>query len=145
MAWIEPVTNRTSGAARMTYNDMTRIAGDVAFLQTDILGAATISKTTWYQNDIITVELWHEILDAITELGNTTGTTLLDMSDYMGYDNINNVETNLLLCYGGTASVEDMQAYGDSIVDEDDGAAYIADATFLSNDTMNTWTDIIGG
>ena len=143
MAWITPVTNRTSGDARMTAADMDRITGDVAFLQEEYLGSATISKTTWTQDDIITTTFWAELLDAIEDMLDAISATGETMTTDMTFENINAVETNLLLIYGSTDNISDMTAYNESIVGEDE-EVYLDDTTFLENGTIaaiSAWLD----
>ena len=111
--WTEPVTSRSSGSERMTYQDMNRITGNLAWLyvQCGEYGIAVsgpiISKTNWIQNDIITVAGWEEIL---TCLGNICDaiqyTKPTEPDNAMIYTNINNVEQIELDCFGILASYE---------------------------------------
>ena len=98
-AWIQPVFDRENENARMRVADMNRITGNVDYLYTALQQAGytvegqTISKTSWQQNDIITVEEWAELLQCIAHLCDAVGyspTYTLTMS--MNYNNINNVE-----------------------------------------------------
>lgn len=102
--WIEPVTNRTSGQARMTYVDMNRIAGNLDYLVgvlADInITAQAPSKTDWTQNDIVSIEDWQSItesLDSIRSGLQFAGAGLVD--NQMTYTNINELERLTLEAY----------------------------------------------
>lgn len=113
--WTEPVTSRSSGSERMTYQDMNRITVNLAWLYAQcgeigiMVSGSIISKTNWIQNDIITVAEWEEIL---TCLGNICDaiqyTKQTEPSNSMFYTNINNVEQIELDCYGVLASYENI-------------------------------------
>lgn len=141
MAWVTPVTDR-SGPVLFTPSDMARITGDVAYLQEDFLGSATISQTSWRNEDIITVTFWHEMLDDITALLTFTGITGETMTDSLDYANLNNIETNLLRMYGQTAGVDDFTVYGETIA-EDGGLVDLNDYTLL--DDIAALEEIVGG
>ena len=118
--WIEPVTNRSSTTDRMTYEDMNRITGNLAWLyaQCGEIGltvpGSIISKTEWIQNDIITVAEWAEILACLANICTAVEYTSAQPNDRMIYGNINTVEQIELDCYGVLASYEhipDMNHY----------------------------------
>lgn len=111
MGWIEPVTNRIAGA-RMTYIDMNRITGNLAYLTEDLTdygkyGGQTIAKTEWIRNDYVTRPDWENILDVLEDVRITLGMMESDdpsnpfpVADFStGYENINNVEELTLLAY----------------------------------------------
>lgn len=112
--WIEPVTNRSSTTDRMTYEDMNRITGNLAWLyaQCGEMGltvpGSIISKTNWVQNDIITVSEWAEILTCLANICTAVEYTSAQPTDRMTYGNINNVERIELDCYGVLASYENI-------------------------------------
>lgn len=106
MAWIQPVTDRLNGSARMTYIDMNRITGNLAFLYDFIReqgvtpAGSPYSKTNWTQNDIITTAEWTELLTCLTNVCaavNYTPDTA--PTSAMTYTNINNVEKIELVVY----------------------------------------------
>lgn len=143
MAWIEPVTDRQSGGSLMTYEDMNRITGNVAYLQEALLGSATMSKTTWTQDDFISVTIWHEIIDSIDEMADMLGVINLGMTDEMIYTNINYVESLCLQIYNALNNqVEDVTVYDTSVVDDNE-AAEITDTSMLEQTTINIWNSII--
>lgn len=90
--WTTPVTDRMDGTATMTYVDMNRITQNVAHLQEEIYGAATISKTSWTRNDIIDVGLWTEILSSLRQMAYDRGIAARTMTNEMFFNNINAVE-----------------------------------------------------
>lgn len=143
MAWIEPVTDRQSGGSLMTYEDMNRITGNVAYLQEALLGSATMSKTTWTRDDFISVTIWHEIIDSIDEMADMLGVINLGMTDEMIYTNINYVESLCLQIYNALNNqVEDVTVYDASVVDDNE-AAEITDTSMLEQTTINIWNNII--
>lgn len=144
MAWITPVTDRADGTTLLTPADMDRITGDVAFLQEEYNGVATISQTSWRNEDILTATFWHEMLTAITSLLTAIGITGETMTDDLTYSNLNNIETNLLRLYGQTADVTDFTAYGDTLT-EDGGDVDINDYTVLESTTVGALEEITGG
>lgn len=79
MPWITPVTNRTSGKARMTYIDMNRISGNVSYLYNYALEhgyeveGGDVVKTSWTQNDIVTVSEWESIQSVLSAVRNAAG------------------------------------------------------------------------
>lgn len=97
--WTQPVTTRSSGSERMTYEDMNRITENLAYLAEDYLpGLGFIVqipslKTTWANNDIITREDWAAILDAIEVMANAIVLEYTAPSYAMTWDNINLVES----------------------------------------------------
>ena len=114
MAWITPVTNRTDGTARMTYTDMERITGNIAYLydlcqdQGIPIAGSRISKTTWIRNDIITVAQWAEILTCLANARDAVGYPAQDPTDQMTWDNINEVERITAAVYGAIQAYEHM-------------------------------------
>ncbi len=111
MAWIEPVTNRITGA-RMTYIDMNRITGNLDYLTADLsdfgkYAGRTIAKTEWIRNDYVTRPDWKNILDVLEDVRIAIGMTESDYPENpfpeanfsTGYENINNVEKLTLMAY----------------------------------------------
>lgn len=119
--WIEPVTNRSSGTDRMTYEDMNRITVNLAWLYAQCgemgisVSGSIISKTNWIQNDIITIAEWSEILTCLDNVCDAIQfSKQTEPNNAMTYTNINNVERIELDCYGVLASYEhipDMNHY----------------------------------
>lgn len=144
MAWINPITNRESGATRLTAEDMQRIADDIVYLENEWTGSSTFPWTTWSTNTIITIEKWTDIRNAITALLTTSSAVGLTMTDAMTYTNLNNVETNLLRIYQAQIGLSDFTAYSESVVNESE-EAIINDATFMDQSTLDAWYNITGG
>lgn len=99
MAWITPVTDRESGAARMTHTDMNRIVGNINHLRAlaiekgKTIDQEPISKASWIRDDIITVLQWREILNLLFELARAVNYSYtIEPDDGMNYLNINNIE-----------------------------------------------------
>lgn len=113
--WIEPVTNRASGSARMTYKDMNRITGNLVWLY-DYLTAEGVtvsgsaySKTNWTQNDIITVAEWNELLTCLGNVCTAIGyQPETNPTSTMSYTNINNVETIEHVCHDMATILDDL-------------------------------------
>lgn len=104
--WTDPVTDRTGGSDKMTYEDMNRITENLAWLYTECgeqgisISGSIISKTTWTQNDIITVGNWTEILTCLANVYNAVGYVPVQVPDnQMLWTNINQVETIEYDCY----------------------------------------------
>lgn len=104
--WTEPVTNRADSSERMTYIDMNRITQNLAWLyaecqeQNITVTGSIISKTTWVNNDIITVEEWAEILTCLDNVCNAVSYTPASTPTYdMLWSNINLVEEMEFDCY----------------------------------------------
>lgn len=104
--WTAPVTDRTDGAAMMTYDDMNRITENLAWLYEECvdrgisISGSVISKTTWVNNDIITVANWTEILTCLTNVYTAVGyAPQTTPDDSMLWSNINQVETIEYECY----------------------------------------------
>lgn len=98
--WVTPVTNRTDGTWRMTYIDMNRITGNLDYLFNVLPGKGfrpageTVKKTSWTQNDIITIDDWADILSVLGALAAAVSYTPdQDPDTMMSWDNINNVES----------------------------------------------------
>lgn len=104
MAWITPVTDRSTGA-RCDESDMNRIAGNLDWLATDaaqkqIYSGATISKTNYTNNDYVSVDDWTNILEVLNDLVsglNVTTEGAADMSTT--FTNFNTVESITLAIY----------------------------------------------
>lgn len=105
MAWITPVTDRTSGSAMMTYEDMNRITGNIGYLydlcrsESITIAGSRISKTEWTQNDIITVSDWSNLLTCLSNARNAVGYVATDPTYLMTWDNINEVERQTRAVY----------------------------------------------
>ena len=104
--WIAPVTNRSNGTARMTYMDMIRITGNLAFLydliesKGGIVPGSKISKTVWTQYDIITVADWAELLTCLANICSAVGyVPPTAPTNALTYSNVNNIETITLMAY----------------------------------------------
>lgn len=98
--WQIPVTSRSSGSERMTYEDMTRITENLAWLYTECvergisISGSIISQTAWTRNDIITVSFWAELLDCLANVcAAVSYTPQTTANSQMAYTNINIVET----------------------------------------------------
>lgn len=101
--WQTPVTDRSSGEARMTVRDMNRITQNINYLRARgrglgfVFGESTdTAKTSWIYNDIITVEEWEDIKQALKGLARGVGYTYpssMAPDNRMTYQNINNVES----------------------------------------------------
>lgn len=104
MAWITPVTDRTSGAC-CTVTDMNRIAGNLDHIVTEatdheIYSGTGITKTTYTKNDLVWLSDWEEILDVIEQLINgLVVTTDVTADSSTTYENFNNVEKLILAIY----------------------------------------------
>ena len=104
MAWIEPVTDRTSGA-RHTLTDQNRIAGNLDWLATEtsarqLYSGPTITKTAYVYNDYIAVDEWANILEVLTALITALNVTTEETAtDAMTYTNMNAVESLTLAVY----------------------------------------------
>lgn len=113
--WTEPVTNRTSGSARMTYKDMNRITGNLVWLydylteQGVTVEGSAYSKTTWTQNDIVTVAQWTELLTCLGAVCSAIGYQPEKApTNTMSYTNINNVETIELIVHDMAVILDDL-------------------------------------
>lgn len=103
MAWITPVTDRTSGAI-CTAIDMNRIAGNLDWLTTELTAhqlysGATISKTTYIANDYGSISDWENILEVLNDLSEAVAIETGSANDSTTYDNFNVVETITLEIY----------------------------------------------
>lgn len=112
MAWVTPVTDRTSGAARMTYLDMNRITGNLVWLYEECvrqgiaITGTPFPKTEWAQNDIIFGNVssirwnWYVVLSRLSNIYRAVGYAPSTVPNFdMTYENINNIETIQLRCY----------------------------------------------
>lgn len=104
MAWITPVTDRTTGAMH-TLQDQNRIAGNLDYLATEynahgLYFGATINKSAYVYNDYITVGDWENILDVLSDLLEATAIeTSGTATSAMTYENMNTVESLSLDLY----------------------------------------------
>lgn len=113
--WRDPVTQRSSGSERMTYEDMNRITQNLAWLyaQCGEIGisvpGSVISKREWIRNDIITVAQWAEILTCLTNVCTALSYVKpTEPNNVMIYTNINNVERIELELWQILASYENI-------------------------------------
>ena len=89
--WVTPVTDRTSGAARMTHIDMNRITGNLVFLYEECqrmgitVAGDQYSKTEWTQDDIVTRTQWTEAYTCLLNLYRAVGHTGSILFDYTTY------------------------------------------------------------
>lgn len=104
MAWITPVTDRTSGTDMMTYEDMNRISGNVSHLYNYAVGhgytvsGGDVDKTSWTQNDIIEKQNWESLLSVLSAVRNAAG--LMDASGGLTYwSDVNTFESYTLETY----------------------------------------------
>ena len=104
--WTQPVTDRSSGSAMMTYEDMNRITVNLAWLyqacvdQGITIAGAVYPKRAWTQNDIITVSEWTQLLTCLANVYNAVGYVPAAVPDNaMAYSNINLIEKIELDCY----------------------------------------------
>ena len=104
MAWVTPVTDRTSGTDMMTYEDMNRLSGNVSHLYNYAVGhgytveGGDVDKTSWTQNDIITKSNWDSLLSVLSAVRNAAG--LSDASGGLLYwSDVNTFETYTLETY----------------------------------------------
>lgn len=98
--WQTPVTSRSSGYERMTYEDMNRITGNLAWLYSECvergisISGSIISQTAWTRNDIITVSFWTELLGCLANVCTAVNyTPQTAANSQMTYTNMNIVET----------------------------------------------------
>lgn len=142
--WTTPVTNRSSGSDLMTYTDMNRITNNVAYLEEYIYGAAVIPQTSWTRNDIIAKSFWEDMLTSISDMANAAAATIPTMTNVMGFQNINNVETACQAVYDnlGNIGIDDFLIYGTSVVDAN-SVAKVYDSDFLSAATITKWNNIL--
>jgi hypothetical protein len=106
MVWVTPVTDRKDGSARMTYNDMNRITGNLEWLYHSIqssgipIAGYAISKSHWSRNDIVTARFWKELLTCLENVCTALGYTPKDKVTYhMTWNNINLLEDIERLCH----------------------------------------------
>ena len=104
MAWITPVTDRTSGAY-MTLSDMNRIVGNIDYLTTELTEyglytGASLQKTSYTHNDYITVADWNDVLYVLERLSDQTAVEVGAQADTSTtYENMNAVESITLAIY----------------------------------------------
>lgn len=104
MAWTTPVTDRVQGAMH-TVTDQNRIAQNLDWLASELTAhqlytGATVQKTTYTQNDYITVADWADILDVLNAMVEALVLeTAGQATDARTYDNMNTVESITLQVY----------------------------------------------
>lgn len=135
MAWITPVTDRTTGAW-CTLADMNRIAGNIDYLATELsahqlYSGGTISKTTYTNNDYISVGDWEDILEVLSAMIDSLALEARgEADDRNTYDNYNTVEDLTLQIYERLelllSQANNNHYAGDSIYPEGDGSIYSA-------------------
>lgn len=115
MAWITPVTDRTSGSARMTYEDMNRITGNLEWLYDECVNSSipiagsAISQTNWTRDDIITTTFWAELLACLENVCTALSYTPKDKATYdMTWSNINVIEDIERLCHDVVVVYDEM-------------------------------------
>lgn len=134
MAWITPVTDRTSGAI-CTAIDMNRIAGNLDWLTTELsthqlYSGTTISKTSYNADDYVTIGDWSNILDVLNDL---IDAILPDIGqaadDSTTYTNFNAVESITLAIYDRYQLILNQananHYVGDSIYTEGEISGYV--------------------
>lgn len=149
--WITPVTNRTSGNARMTYKDMNRITGNIDYVYQALKSLGyppagnTVSKLEWTQNDIIDVDFWESMLSVMAAIYAALGETgPYELTNDMGWENINHVESWLFELYDGTMFYRHLlNEHGVDICDENGEPILVGDMVYagllneLSNNIQN--------
>lgn len=133
MAWITPVTDRTTGAY-CTVTDMNRIAGNLDWLATtltahQLYGGATVAKKTYTTNDYVSVDDWADILSVLNALVAAMLTEQTESANSeLTYTNFNTVETLTLQVYKRyqlLSSQASANHYaGDDIYPQDDISPY---------------------
>ncbi len=91
-SWTTPVFDREDETSMMTYTDMNRITQNIGYLQEQLYGSATISKTTWVRNDIIEKSFWESMLGILNQITFDIGNAPRECTNAMHYENINEVE-----------------------------------------------------
>lgn len=134
MAWITPITDRSSGA-RCNESDMNRIAGNLDWLATEaaqkqIYSGATISKTNYTNNDYVSIDDWENILEVLNDLVDGLNVTIEGSADMSTtYTNFNVVESITLAIYNRyqlLLSQANANHYaGDSIYTESTNSPYV--------------------
>lgn len=135
MAWITPVTDRTTGAMH-TLQDQNRIAGNLDYLATELTArelysGGTIQKTTYTSNDYITTDDWADILNVLNGMLNALSIEGAGRAtNLMTYDNMNTVEELTLQIYERLellrSQANNNHYANDSIYPEGDGSIYSA-------------------
>lgn len=104
MAWITPVTDRTSGAYH-TVTDQNRIVGNLDYLATELTAhslynGSTVSKTSYTYDDYISVSDWADILSVLNAMISALALEVTETADdSMTYTNMNTVESLTLAVY----------------------------------------------
>lgn len=104
MAWIEPVTDRTSGA-RHTLTDQNRIAGNLDWLATEtrshqLYSGPSVTKTAYTYNDYMDVTHWPNLLEVLTALQSALNIEATETAtNDMTWQNMNAVESLTLAVY----------------------------------------------
>lgn len=125
MAWVTPVTDRTDGSSLMTYTDMDRITGNIAYLfdyatqEGHSPEGTTVTKTSWTQNDIIDRTFWESMLFVLSNICDAVNyNPPTQPTDMMDYENINNIETISFNLYYIIMHINDMAAINHWCCDE---------------------------
>lgn len=104
MAWTTPITDRAAGAVH-TVTDQNRIANNLDYLAGELTAhqlytGATVQKTTYTQNDYITVGDWADILSVLYSMVDALGLETEETADdSTTFENMNAVESLTLLIY----------------------------------------------
>lgn len=104
MAWIEPVTDRTSGA-RHTLTDQNRIAGNLDWLATEtrshqLYSGPSVTKNAYTYNDYMDVTHWPNLLEVLTALQSALNIEATETAtNDMTWQNMNAVESLTLAVY----------------------------------------------
>ena len=104
MAWITPVTDRTTGA-RHTLPDQNRIAGNLDWLATEtrarqLYNGPSVTKSVYTYNDYMDVTYWPNLLEVLSALITALNLTTEGVAtDAMTYENMNTVESLTLQVY----------------------------------------------
>lgn len=102
--WITPKTSWTRDSY-MTYTDVNRIVGNIAYLYdmaTDAgytVSGTKLDDTPWTQNDIITAEFWQTVIDSLKNIEAAIGYAGDSLYTRFFYYYINRIEQQSLACY----------------------------------------------
>ena len=104
MAWITPVTDRSTGAWH-NLEDEQRIIGNVVYLTTTLSAHSlyfgrTLAKTSYDHNDYMSVSNWSNLLAVLSDLVTATSLEQTEsLSSDMTWTNLNAVESLILEIY----------------------------------------------
>lgn len=104
MAWTTPITDRAAPVWH-TVTDQNRIAQNLDYLAGELTShqlytGATVQKTTYTQNDYITVGDWSDILSVLYSMIDALGLeSEATANDSRTFENMNAVESLTLLIY----------------------------------------------